>query len=50
MRLFQDRWGKDEEVASFTAQLDRLEKGFRLWPLIDGAGNVTEGRILVKVH
>lgn len=47
--LFQDRWGKDEEVASFVAHLDRLETGFRSWPLIDGEGNVTDGRMLVRL-
>ncbi|KAI0753417.1 PLC-like phosphodiesterase [Daedaleopsis nitida] len=49
LRLYQDRWGKDEEIATFTAQLDRLETGFRFWPLTDGEGNLTEGHILVRL-
>jgi hypothetical protein len=50
LRVYQDRWGKDELAAVFTAHVDRLEKGLRFWPLISGDRKSVPGKVLVRVH
>jgi len=46
----EDEWGKDEELASYSVLVDRLEQGLRFWPLFDNKGIPSQGRLLVNIE
>ena len=50
LRMYQERWGRDELATISTGHVDRLEKGLRFWPLIGGDRSATPGKVLVRVH
>lgn len=50
VEMKEDEWGKDDELASYTLLVDRLEQGLRFWPLFDNKGAPSQGKLLVKVE
>jgi hypothetical protein len=50
VEMREDEWGRDDELASYSLLVDRLEQGLRFWPLFDNKGTPSQGRLLVKVE
>lgn len=50
VEMKEDEWGRDDELASYTLLVDRIEPGLRLWPLFDNKGIPSQGKLLVKIE